>query len=64
MIKKVFYAENLIDKKNNLCIKLQKDYSRSLRFGFLDGSLDRNPKINSETKKIIVVYTKIFKVNM
>ena len=27
-------------------------YSRSLRFGFRDGSLERKPKINKETKKI------------
>jgi hypothetical protein len=39
-------------------------YSRSLRLGLRDGSLERNPKINNETKKIIVVYTKIFKVNI
>ena len=39
-------------------------YSRSLRFGFLDGSLDKNPKMKRETKKITVVYTKIFKVNI
>ena len=32
-----------------------KNYSKSLRFGFLDGSLERSPKINKETKKIIVV---------
>jgi hypothetical protein len=30
-------------------------YSKSLRFGFRDGSLERSPKINKETKKIIVV---------
>jgi len=30
-------------------------YSRSLRFGFRDGSLERKPKINNETKKITVV---------
>lgn len=54
-----FLEEIVIEKlfvlKNNLFIKLQKDYSRSLRFGFLEGSLERNPKINSETKNIIVV---------
>jgi len=33
---------------------LKLDYSRSLRFGFRDGSLERNPKMNNETKKIIV----------
>ena len=37
-------------------------YSSSLRFGFLEGSLDKNPKMKRETKKITVVYTKIFKV--
>ena len=31
------------------------DYSKSLRFGFRDGSPERSPKINKETKKIIVV---------
>ena len=31
------------------------NYSRSLRFGFRDGSLERKPKINNETKKITVV---------
>ena len=31
------------------------DYSKSLRFGFREGSLERSPKINKETKKIIVV---------
>ena len=30
-------------------------YSKSLRFGFLDGSPDKRPKINKETKKITVV---------
>ena len=30
-------------------------YSKSLRFGFRDGSLERRPKMNKETKKIIVV---------
>lgn len=40
------------------------NYSRSLRFGLRDGSLERNPKINKETKKITVVYTKIFKLNI
>jgi len=28
------------------------NYSKSLRFGFRDGSLDKSPKINKETKKI------------
>ena len=31
------------------------NYSKSLRFGFLDGSLERSPKMNKETMKIIVV---------
>jgi hypothetical protein len=30
-------------------------YSKSLRFGFRDGSPERSPKINKETKKVIVV---------
>jgi len=32
--------------------------------GLRDGSLDKKPNINNDTKKITVVYTKIFKVNM
>ena len=40
------------------------DYSKSLRFGLRDGSLDKKPKINNDTKKIIVAYTKIFNVNI
>ena len=31
------------------------NYSRSFLFGFRDGSLDKNPKMNKETKKITVV---------
>ena len=31
------------------------NYSKSLRFGFRDGSLDKSPKINKETKKITAV---------
>jgi hypothetical protein len=31
------------------------NYSRSRRFGFREGSLERKPKINKETKKITVV---------
>ena len=30
-------------------------YSRSRRLGFRDGSLERKPKMNKETKKITVV---------
>ena len=30
-------------------------YKLSLRFGFRDGSLDNNPKINKETKNITFV---------
>ena len=40
------------------------DYSKSLRFGLRDGSLDKKPKINKDTKKITVAYTKIFNVNI
>ena len=40
------------------------DYSKSLRFGLRDGSLDKKPKINKDTKKITVAYTKIFSVNI
>jgi len=32
-----------------------RNYSKSLRLGFLEGSLERRPKINKETKKITVV---------
>jgi hypothetical protein len=32
--------------------------------GFLAGSFDKNPKTNNETKKVTVVYTKIFKLNI
>ena len=39
-------------------------YSKSLRLGFREGSFDKNPKKNNETKKTTVVYTKIFKVNI
>ena len=39
-------------------------YSKSFRFGFLDGSFERNPKKNNEIKKMTVVYTKIFNVNI
>lgn len=39
-------------------------YSKSFLFGFLDGSFDKNPKKNREIKKITVVYTNIFKVNI
>jgi hypothetical protein len=31
------------------------NYSKSLRLGFRDGSPERSPKMNKETKKIIVV---------
>jgi len=53
-------------KSIQLFIKREKDvpYSRSLRFGLRDGSLDKNPKINKETKNITTAYTKIFKVNI
>ena len=40
------------------------DYSKSLRFGLRDGSLDKKPKINKDEKKITVAYTKIFNVNI
>ena len=33
------------------------DYSKSLRFGLRDGSLDKKPKINKDVKKITVAYT-------
>lgn len=40
------------------------NYSKSLRLGFLEGSLERNPKKNKETKNITVVYTNTFSVNI
>ena len=40
------------------------DYSKSFRLGFLEGSFDRKPKKNNEMKKITVVYTNIFNVNI
>ena len=39
----------------NLTLGFSLNYSRSLRFGFREGSLERKPKINKETKKITVV---------
>jgi hypothetical protein len=41
--------------KNSLKFLKIADYSKSLRFGFRDGSPERSPKINKETKKITVV---------
>ncbi len=37
--------------------RIQKiaNYSKSLRLGVRDGSLERSPKMNNETKKINVV---------
>jgi hypothetical protein len=46
--------ENLSDKDFLKFLKIT-DYSKSLRFGFRDGSPERSPKINKETKKITVV---------
>jgi hypothetical protein len=34
---------------------VNENYSKSLRFGFRDGSPERSPKMNKETKNIIVV---------
>ena len=43
-------------QKNNFSEVLNNEYySKSLRFGFLEGSPERSPKINKETKKITVV---------
>lgn len=36
----------------------------SFALGLRPGSLDKNPKINSETKNITQVYTNIFNVSM
>ena len=47
-----------IDLKRGIDLKKSTpflNYSRSLRFGFRDGSLERKPKINNETKNITVV---------
>ena len=33
----------------------KNSYSKSLRFGFRDGSLDKNPKINKELKNVTVI---------
>ena len=51
-------------KKNQIVIWLFFYYSRSFLFGFRDGSLERNPKVKSEIKKITTVYTNIFSVNI
>lgn len=45
----------------NVTIRAELIYDKSFRFGLRDGSLDNNPKINNELKKITHVYTKIFK---
>jgi len=47
--------ENFYNYKNFPRIKKLVNYSKSLRFGFRDGSPERSPKMNNETKKIIVV---------
>ena len=57
LIKKKFFFEiNSLtyDFINHKSTNL-KFYSKSLRLGFRDGSPDRSPKINKETKKITVV---------
>jgi hypothetical protein len=41
--------------KNSPKIIVIIGYSKSLRFGFREGALERSPKINKETKKVIVV---------
>jgi len=40
---------------NNFNICLSVNYSRSVRLGLREGSLERKPNINKETKKITVV---------
>ena len=40
-------------KKRELSLK--KVYSKSFRLGLRDGSLDKNPKINTDTKKTTVI---------
>ena len=55
---------NAYIKKNQIVIWFFFYYSRSFLFGFRDGSLERNPKVKSEIKKITTVYTKIFSVNI
>ena len=54
----------LIYKKEPDCNLVLFYYSRSFLFGFRDGSLERNPKVKSEIKKITTVYTNIFSVNI
>ena len=52
------YETNPIRKK-----KKKRNYYSS-RPGFRPGSLDKNPKMNKETKNVTTVYTKIFNVNI
>lgn len=40
------------------------NYSKSLRLGLREGSLDKKPKKNNEEKNMTVVYTNIFNVNI
>lgn len=42
----------LVEKTTNFIIR---NYSKSLRFGFREGSFDKNPKINNELKKDTVI---------
>lgn len=52
---------NLVENRAGLCLKNSESlspkihYSRSLRFGFRDGSLERKPNVNNEMKKITTV---------
>ena len=46
-------------------IQSRKIYlSEHYAFGFRPGSFDKKPKINNETKKLMIVYTKILSVNI
>ena len=51
----MIFREFLVLTKNSLKKIEPTNYSKSLRLGLRDGSLERNPKINKETKNIIVV---------
>ena len=60
------YRLNTARNKNKICFLTCKFNSKDSfpRFGFRPGSLLRNPKINNDTKKAIIIYTKIFKINI
>ena len=49
---------------NGTILYFNSNYSKSFLFGFLDGSFDRKPNVNKETKKITTVYTRNFNANI